>query len=440
MKKRLIALIMAVVLCFSLSACAGGNKDNTVKNDGASSDNNKEGTEQGTEKEQEKEQITLEFWTLSLQPTFNDYINGVIADFEAQYDNIKVKWVDLPYDSMQSKLVAQIGGNNAPDVVNTWTTLTLGMAGKGALVNLREEATEEQLSIYQDNICKSNEMNGGLYGFPWYVTPSITTYNKELLAQAGIAAPPKDYDEFFSVAKQVKDNTGAYLFVPNCMSQTLYFNGIPLLNEDKTKAAFNTPEAAALLTKFADGVKDGYIPKTDWNNWDNMIKLFCTNKLVSISQGSQTVTRIKNESPTSFEKIDVAPPLLGSAGMAQGALQSLVIPKASKYHEEAILFANFLSNDANQLEFCKQAAIFPTTIEAAKDSYFTSDTETMEGKARNAAAQAAANSTDLGLGVEKESDIIQTIDQIYDAVILSGKSPEKVLADAEKKVNGFLAQ
>ena len=39
---------------------------------------------------------TLEMWTLALSPTFDDYINGVIADFEAEHDGVTVNWIDLP--------------------------------------------------------------------------------------------------------------------------------------------------------------------------------------------------------------------------------------------------------------------------------------------------------------------------------------------------------
>lgn len=439
MVKKAVASILVFVLCLALTACGGSNSGSGGASDSANASNSSNASEPTDSSVPEKhDPVSLEFWTLSLQPTFTDYVNGVIKDFESQYDWITVKWTDLPYDAMQQKLVAQIAGSKAPDVVNVWTTLLLGMAGKGALVDLKQEATPEQLSIYQESLSKSNEVGGSLYGFPWYVTPPITTYNTELLTKAGFDHPPVDYNEMLEMAKTVKDKTGAYLYFPNEMCQVLYSNGIQILNEDKTSAAFNTPEAVELLTRLQQGVKEGWMPRTDWNNWDNMIKLYAQDKLVQISLGAQTVTRIQNEAPDSVSKTNVAAPLLGTAGIAQGALQSLAIPKASKHHEEAILFANFLSNDENQLAFDKLAAIMPTTKAAAEDSFFTSDTESLEGQARAEAAKATAVSFDLGLGVEKESEVVSTVNGMFESIMQANKDPKTVLNETEAKVNELL--
>ncbi|WP_068782455.1 ABC transporter substrate-binding protein [Paenibacillus sp. GM2] len=439
MVKKAVASILVFVLCLALTTCGGSNSGSGGASDSANASNSSNASEPTDSSVPEKhDPVSLEFWTLSLQPTFTDYVNGVIKDFESQYDWITVKWTDLPYDAMQQKLVAQIAGSKAPDVVNVWTTLLLGMAGKGALVDLKQEATPEQLSIYQESLSKSNEVGGSLYGFPWYVTPPITTYNTELLTKAGFDHPPVDYNEMLEMAKTVKDKTGAYLYFPNEMCQVLYSNGIQILNEDKTSAAFNTPEAVELLTRLQQGVKEGWMPRTDWNNWDNMIKLYAQDKLVQISLGAQTVTRIQNEAPDSVSKTNVAAPLLGTAGIAQGALQSLAIPKASKHHEEAILFANFLSNDENQLAFDKLAAIMPTTKAAAEDSFFTSDTESLEGQARAEAAKATAVSFDLGLGVEKESEVVSTVNGMFESIMQANKDPKTVLNETEAKVNELL--
>lgn len=440
MVKKAVASILVFVLCFTLTACgsnsgsSAGGSSNAADPSGSSNAS----SPADSSAPEKHDPVTLEFWTLSLQPTFTDYVNGVIKDFESQYNWITVKWTDLPYDAMQQKLVAQIAGSKAPDVVNIWTTLLLGMAGKGALVDLKQEATPEQLSIYQESLSKSNEVGGSLYGFPWYVTPPITTYNMDLFKKAGLDHPPVDYNEMLDMAKTMKDKTGAYLYFPNEMCQVLYSNGIQILNDDKTAAAFNTPEAVELLTRLQQGVKEGWMPRTDWNNWDNMIKLYAQDKLAEISLGAQTVTRIQNEAPDSVSKTNVAPPLLGTAGIAQGALQSLAIPKASKHHEEAILFANFLSNDKNQLAFDKLAAIMPTTKAAAGDSFFTSDTQSLEGRARAEAAKATAVSFDLGLGVEKESEVVSTVNGMFESIMQANKDPKTVLNETEAKVNELL--
>ncbi|MBJ6359900.1 ABC transporter substrate-binding protein [Paenibacillus sp. GCM10012307] len=424
--KKTLAILMTLTLLFVLAACGASSP---------STNGNKENPKGEGEK---KSTVTLEFWTLSLQPTFTEYITGIIKDFESQNEGIKIKWTDLPYDAMQSKLVAQIAGSKAPDVVNIWTTLLLGMAGKNALVDLNKSASAEQLAPYLESLTKSNMMGEGMYGVPWYVTPPISTYNTELIKKAGFDAPPSNYKEMLAMAKQMKEKTGAFLYIPNEMAQVLYSNGIQILSDDKKSAAFNTPEALELLTEIKTGVNEGWMPKTDWNSWDQMIKLYAQDKLALISLGAQTVTRIENESPGSVSKTAVGAPLLGSAGIAQGALQSLAIPKASKHQEEAIRFATFVASDKYLLEFAKLAAIMPTTKTASEDPFFTSDTETLGGKARAEAAKATAVSFDLGLGVEKESEVTAAVNSMFESIMQANKDPQTVLNEVEIKVNELL--
>lgn len=420
MLRRIGIVLFVVVVAVSLVAC--GNK---AKSSGGSASASKQA-------------VTLNFWTLSLQPTYTDYINGVIAAYESSHPNVKVKWTDLPWDGYQEKLISQIAGNNAPDVVNIWTTLVLGLAGQGALVNLKKEATPAQLAVYEQNLMKSNEMQGGTYGFPWYVTPPIETYNKALFAKAGLQHPPTDYAQMFEMAPIMKQKTGAYLYFPNDMSQVLYANGIKILNPSKTAAAFNTPKALALLEKLKKGVDAGYIPRTGWNNWNNMIKLYAQKKLALISLGSQTVSRLKHEAPGIMSDTEVGPPLLGSAGIAEGALQSLSIPKASHHHSQAIDFAAFVANSENELAFCKLAAIMPTTVAAAKDPFFTSNLKTLSGRARAEAAKASAVSFDLALGVDKESQITSAVDGMFQAIMQANQNPKTVLATTAKQVDQLL--
>ena len=94
------------------------------------------------------EPVTLEFWTIALQPTFTDFLNGLIDKYEAENPGVTINWVDLPYDSIQQKLVTATAGGTSPDVVNLNTQMTLTLAGKGALVDLEKEANrgaEERL-------------------------------------------------------------------------------------------------------------------------------------------------------------------------------------------------------------------------------------------------------------------------------------------------------
>jgi putative chitobiose transport system substrate-binding protein len=181
-----------------------------------------------------------------------------------------------------------------------------------------------------------------------------------------------------------------------------------------------------------------YLPKTNWGKWDTELKLFETGKLAIISSSGSTLSRIKDEAPDVYEQIEIAGPLTGSTGLSQNALMNLVVPEASKNHMEAIKFAAYITNDASQLAFCKEVAIFPSTKAAMEDAYFVSDTTTKEGVARKMSVDISKLSMDYSLGIEGQGDIQSAVNKVYEAVITSGSDIQTALDTQEKAVNSHL--
>ena len=60
---------------------------------------------------------TIQFWTLDLAPKFNSYLQGVIAAWEQQNPGYRVVWTDIPWGSVERKLLAAVFARTAPDVV-----------------------------------------------------------------------------------------------------------------------------------------------------------------------------------------------------------------------------------------------------------------------------------------------------------------------------------
>ena len=363
----------------------------------------------------------------------------MIAQYESENPGVTVNWTDVPYGDIQSKLVTSVAGGAAPDVVNLNTQFTLTLAGQGALVDLNKEATDEQKSIYIPDLWDSAKIGDSVYAFPWYASPDIMFYNQELFDKAGIEVPTT-FDEALEEAEEFYNKTGAYLFMPDEFFNILFEEGIDVLNADKTAAAFNTQETVDLLNKYKEYTDIGVIPKTKWGDWDEMLKLFESGKLAIVSSSGSSLSRIKDEAPDIYEKVGVSTPLTGKNGLSRNPLMNLVVPEASKNHEAAIAFANYVTNDANQLAFCKEVSIFPSTTAASEDPYFTSDTATLEGQASAMSAKASLTSKDFSLGIGDQSNIQTAVDKAYEAAITNGDDVQTALDQAEADVNGILAE
>lgn len=417
---KILGILLALVMVITTFTACGSNSSKS-----SSSDTNKK--------------ITLQFWTISLRPKFDNYFNDLFAQYKKLHPNVTIKWTDMPYDAIQNKLVASAAGNDVPDVVNLNTDMALQLASKGALVDLNKEATAEQKNIYVKTLWESTKINNGIYAFPWYGAPSVLVYNKSLFEKAGMN-PPKTYDEVYQMAKEFKDKTGAYLYVPDYFASDAFFgSGINTLNKDKTKAAFNTPETLALLEKYKNFYQNDIFPLDAEGNWAKMLQLFSTGKLGLINSGAQSLSRIKDEAPDIYKNIGITQPIIGKSGIVENAIMDLVVMQKSQHHKEAIDFANFVTNDANQLAFAKAAQVFPSTIKASKDPYFKSNTTTPEGLAVSIAADFLDKSADKTLGVPNSADINTEMIKETDEAFHGQKAPKQALDDAEKNINQMLA-
>lgn len=436
MKKKMVSLLLcAAMVTTTLVGCgsssAAGDTDTAAETDS---------TDETAEAADSSEPVTIEFWTIDLKASFGDYFNDLIATYEEQNPNVTINWTDVPYDDVKSKLVTAVAGGTSPDVVNLNTQFALTLAGQGALVDLNQAASEEQKSVYISDLWDSATIGDAAYAFPWYASPDIMFYNSDLTVSGNLSEVPSTFDDALSKCEDFYNATGAYLFVPDEFFNLLIDENIPVLSDDGTKAAFNTQETVDLLNKYKKYTDEGVLPKNKWGDWDESLKLFESGKLAIVSSSGSSLSRIKDEAPDIYDTVKISTPLTGSTGLSRNPLMNLVVPSASKNQQAAVDFAAYVTNDDNQLAFCKLVSIFPSTTKASEDSYFTSDTTTLEGQASAMSAQASQTSQDFSLGVANQDNIQTAIDKAYEAVIINGDDAQAALDQAEEDVNKLLAE
>ncbi|WP_309121886.1 sugar ABC transporter substrate-binding protein [Paenibacillus sp.] len=438
-----LLLVMAMFLTTFLAACSTGNEGGGTAETPDTGATETPGKDAAAETEPPKKNVEIDFWTIALSPNFDDYINGRIAKFEEANPNIKVKWTDLPYNAIENKLLTSIAGGNAPDVVNLNTGMALTLAAKNALVDLNQEAKEEQRSIYFENMLQSGAIDDGLYAFPWYLTMSVFMYNKQIYEEAGLDPnqPPKTWDEVVQQAKQIKQNTGKYAFVytPNIMASLIEL-GVPVLNEDRTKVTVNTPEAL----EYAKWVKSLYdedvVPQDGLTGgYTYNIDQYQAGQMAMLITGSQFLTRVKDNAPDVYNNTMVAQqPALTENGNIHTPLMNVVVPKLSDSHQESIAFANFITNDESQLEFAKVVNILPSTKVAAEDPFFSQSGDDPESKAKVMTAAQLNRAYDFTFGLKRESDMIKAFTDEWTKMLLGQQSPEDALKIGEENMQKVL--
>jgi putative chitobiose transport system substrate-binding protein len=316
----------------------------------------------------------LEFWTMQLQPKFNDYFKDAIGKFEVANPGTKVHWVDVPWGAMQGKIQAAMGAKTAPDVVNLNPDFATQLATRNAWLDLDPVLTKGENKEYLPRIWQAGTMNGKAFSFPWYLTTNVTIYNQDLLTKAGVTKPPTTYQELAQSAKQIKEKTGKYAFFTtfvaedsNDVLESLVQMGVELVDK-QGKAAFNTPEGKAAFQYWVDLYKQGLLPKESLTQGHQQgIQLYQAGETAILSAGAPFIETIAKNAPQIAKVSAVAPQISGQTGKKGVAVMNLVIPRTTNKPDLAVKFALFITNATNQLAFAQASDTLPSTDRAISE-------------------------------------------------------------------------
>ncbi|HRW34158.1 MAG TPA: sugar ABC transporter substrate-binding protein [Thermotogota bacterium] len=388
----------------------------------------------------------IEVWTLSLSPWFDDYMNDVNKSFEEANPGVEVEWVDVAYDAGLQKLQAAIAAGTAPDVVNMNTIWAIDLVALEALTPMDEYLTEVDKYRYWPQLLAGNTIDEQLYSIPWYASPQILIYNREIFEEAGLDPdnPPETWEEMLEVSRIIKEKTGKYGFEPTISGfEDLMLEGIQLVSEDGKKATFNTPDAIAKLNWYKTLFEEDLIPRT-LGGYTAGRENYSAGKIAMYPVGMSMLKHIQENSPSIYAVTDVAPLPLGKAEMLKSAMMNFVIPVNAEHKQEAADYIMWITSSYWQVEFDKHASIVPSTkIGLDTDPYFVDKAETdLQAKAQIMASLSMEYVRDIGFipGLEQEkfAEFRRVLDEIFMDAIKGDYTAEEALELAEEEINKVL--
>ena len=388
----------------------------------------------------------LEFWTISLAPLFNDEMNRLATEFEKQNPGTQVKWVDVPINAMEQKLLAAVAAGRPPSAVNLNADMVVKLQEQGALEPL-ESAGQKTLGTYFKGALSTFTFGNKVYGLPWYWSPKVVAYNTDIFKKAGLDPnnPPRTIQTLMAAAKQIKDKTGLYGFVPNINNLGLLYMfqeaGLPILTKDGKKAAFNSPEHVRLLQQYVDLYKKGYIPEdTMRRGFVAATELYGAGKLGMLITGPQFILRVQNDNKDVYNLTKVAPyPIDLGGNVIHTPLMAMTVPKGAANKELSLKLATFITNDANQLAFSKVTkTTFPSTVKASQDAYFKKADESAVEQGRLQASKELKKAQDLTVVVPDASKLFKAFKDNIEAAMAGTKTAKQALDDAAKVWNASL--
>ena len=401
---------------------------------------------------------TIQFWTLDLAPKFNGYLRAVIAAWEQDNPGYRVVWTDIPWGSVERKLLAAVFARTAPDVVNLNPLFAANLASKGGLLPLDPLVPQAAINTYLPAIWQAGRSAGAdgstaQFAIPWYLTARITLANTRLLQQAGYSAPPRTWAEVPAYAEAVKRRTGRYaLFVTVVpddsaeLLESLVQMGVTLLDVNQ-RAAFNSPVGRQAFAFWSDLYRRGLLPREVVSQgYRRAIELYQSGALAQVGSGAEFLRSIQTNAPQVAAVTRSYPPLTGASGQANVAVMTLAVPRQSRVAAQAVGFALYLTDAANQQRFAQQARVLPSSraalmaVERALEAEQPSDPQqALVRQARLQSAQALAQAEVLvpaSPGVKRLQAILYT--QLQRAM-LGQISSDAALAEAELQWNAYAA-
>ena len=223
-----------------------------------------------------QDEITLKYWQYDFESKV-DAVETLIETFEAENPDITVEQQTFPYDAFQQQVAAAVPAGQGPDVVNLFYGWLPAWANAGYLIPLPED-TFDPSTIENDFIptVQAASYDGSYWGLPTAVRNLALFYNQDMFDEAGISGPPKTWDEFIKVAKQLTVGENGrfeqigYGIAPDGQDHNLVrevlvrqFGGAPY-SDDNRKVTYNSPEGKKAFAFYTAWVTDDMIGVPDF--------------------------------------------------------------------------------------------------------------------------------------------------------------------------------
>lgn len=285
--------------------------------------------------------------------------------FERSHPGARVKNVFVPYNQLNSKLIAAAGAKAGPDVVvfNGADTGTLALAGALAPLDQRWAGFADRQQ-FPDQVV--HRINGTIYSVQGYVNLLGLWYNADLLGQLGVK-PPTTLTELEAAMRAAKD--AGHMGITLCGSPQSQgeWQAFPWLTASGFDYGHPDEAAMARALAMARGwVEQGYLSQ-EAVTWDQTVPFqqFATGNVAFAENGNW---QLGTGAPDAAFHYGVVPLPLGDSGKVYLGGEGEAVGAFSKNPDLAwqYLRATYFDRDG-QLLTVRDVGSIPSRRDAAQD-------------------------------------------------------------------------
>jgi len=393
-KKKLIITFLIFVFLISTGAKCGALPKNAIK-DGR------------------PDPVTIKYWSVFEE---SSNMQELISQYQTQNPHVTIEYRNFRSDEYEEELLNALAEDRGPDIFSIQTTwmkkyqpkiqplpaeikrlyaLVAGTFKKETFTGqeiVKTPTLRDIKVLYPDVVYDNQVIDGQIWGLPLSIDTLALFYNRDLLNNAGIALPAKDWTQFASqVAKLSKTDTkgnvlqaGAAIGTANNVSRAsdilallMMQNGVQMADE-RGFATFNqnppgtqvetllSAQALNFYTSFANPATAGYT----WNNtMPSSLQSFMAGKAAYFFGYSYNIPVIKTQAPKLRFEITTVPQIGTNFNFANYWVES--VSKKSQHADEAWDFILFLAtnkdNNKKYLETNRKPAALRELIASQLD-------------------------------------------------------------------------
>jgi multiple sugar transport system substrate-binding protein len=311
------------------------------------------------------------------------FMTEVKTAFEKDNPGIKLVLVDSPFTGFHDRALVQHQAKKLADVLMVQVDWIAEFADLGMLEPLDPFIAKEPKEFFAGIPTTFHQpWRGKQYYLPLETGSVALLYNTKIFKAAGIAGPPKTWDEFAEIARKVT-KPEAKIFAttatlatepPTNMTYDIYplilQAGGKIIDSATNKAVFNSPEGVKAIEWYVDRVnKDKVAAPGILSNGEKEKRAnFASGNIAMMFEGPWGISIQKQLNPAL--EFDIAPlPTNATNGtMVRGSMNTVTTQSANK--EAAWKFMRWMSGPVGANMWSKGTGAFPARSDVTQQDWF----------------------------------------------------------------------
>lgn len=314
-------------------------------------------------------------------------MNAVLSSAREQSDARafnQVKYVSIDQRIFDEALVEAIAANRGPDMILLSQDSILEKSDK--IITIPFNIYPERL--FKDKFIEEGELyltSGGILGIPFLIDPLVMYWNRDMFSSAGIASPPKFWNEFFLITEELTKRDQANNIIRSTIAFGEFVNvtnakeilialvlqaGSPItkrlssgeLESDfgrSRRGVFPANAALSFYTEFSNPVKKVY----SWNRaLPESRQAFLAGDLAVYFGFASELSFLRAANPNLNFDVAILPQSQNSdRRTTYGRMEAFAIPLQTKNYSGAFQVAALLTSDAALVSLVELSGLPPVS-------------------------------------------------------------------------------